>query len=370
MPSQPPGSRGKEHKVRVTEKLEAFGRNILRHVKKLPKAIVDKLVQGVFSEKDKIIKKPLELKGSLVSLYKSTGEREVNWVFYDRAGFSRRRVTIPLSAGSGKDGFVVDYLLTGDAHNISLLPTIVAAALRRQMDAISSKIKPEDLRFKKKVAYSKLAIVIVLDTSLSMQYLIGELSRALLDFKMAAWRRRDKVGLIVCSGGEAKVLFSPTNNLNTIKRNLVRIRFGGSTPLADGMLKAVKLLNIEKIRDPETLPLVLIISDGLANEPLKYDIPTEIYEVCPIVGAADVIYAAYRYRRARIPTIVINPIHEPDEAMFYGWNPTKIMEYVARVTNGIYIGLKEGKERGQAEKIFKLIFSAVNSIIRDQARRR
>ena len=134
------------------------------------------------------------------------------------------------------------------------------------------------------------------------------------------------------------------------------------------MLKALNLLKLEKMKDPDILPLVLIISDGLANEPLKTKIPDEIYNICPIVGAADVIYVAYRYKRLRIPTIIINPLHEPDDDTYFGWSPTKVLEYTARVTKGIYIGLRKRKEKDYPEKVFKLIFSAVNTIIKSQIR--
>ena len=206
--------------------------------------------------------------------------------------------------------------------------------------------------------------MIVLDTSLSMKHLLSGLFKAIINLKFAAWRKRDKVGLVICSGDEAKVLVPPTNNINIIKRNIVRIRLGGGTPLADGMFKALEIVRLEKTKDPDVIPLVIIISDGLANASLKRKIPEDIYEICPIVGAADAIYVAYKYRRQKIPTIVINPLHEPDAEPFLGWNPTMVLERIARITKGIYIGLDPMRQKDVAQKVFDTIFSAINSIIK------
>src|SRR5262249_48066319 len=46
-------------------------------------------------------------------------------------------------------------------------------------------------------------------------------------------------------------------------------RTGGRTPLAEGLVRAHRLLAAERLRDPKRRPLVVVLTDGRATVPLR-----------------------------------------------------------------------------------------------------
>jgi magnesium chelatase subunit D len=46
---------------------------------------------------------------------------------------------------------------------------------------------------------------------------------------------------------------------------LRRLSTGGRTPLADGLLRARKVLAVERLRDPRRRPLLVLVTDGRAT---------------------------------------------------------------------------------------------------------
>ena len=362
IPASPDSTRKrKKGRARLSEKLEVFGKMIYRKVKKIPKTKFDKLVRGGVSKREKVIEYPLRVSGPGIYPLQPGVYKRVSWISIPRSSVNRRRILVTASPGSGKDGFVID-AIAGKRGDISLFRTIISAIIKGHIRDRKPLIRYDDLKIAVKKTYSRLIILVVLDTSTSMKYMLPWLIRAIIKLKLLAWRKRDKVGLIVCSGKEAEVLVYPTTNINIIMRKFRYIKLGGSTPLADGMLKALYIIKRERLRNPDIMPLVVLISDGLANIPLKREIPEGIYDICPIRGFADTIYMAKLYRRERIPTIVINPLHEPGAQMVYGWNPTKLLHIISRITKGIYIGIPPRMPAQDYKKILESIFSAINSL--------
>jgi len=115
----------------------------------------------------------------------------------------------------------------------------------------------------------------------------------------------------------------------------------GYTPLASGMLKAWEVLKEAKRRDSSTVPVMVIITDGSANVPLKRSIETgegrEIEEVQVIVreyedtAVKDVMSISKMIKREGIHAIVINTNPHLFGRETYGFLVTKI---IASITNG------------------------------------
>ncbi len=80
-----------------------------------------------------------------------------------------------------------------------------------------------------------------------------------------AYQRRDKVGVVTFRGTDAQVALPPTSSVDAAVARLKKLRTGGRTPLADGLLKAHKVLTVEKLRDPRRRPLLVVVTDGRAT---------------------------------------------------------------------------------------------------------
>ena len=134
-------------------------------------------------------------------------------------------------------------------------------------------------------------------------------------------------------------------------------------PLATGMLKAWEVLKEAKRRDPSTIPLMVIITDGNANVPLRRSLETgeirHIDEVQVIVreyeemATTDVISVSKIIKREGIQTIVINTNPHVYGRDTYGFLVTSL---IASITNGSHhtigrIATKEEIVKNMVENI-------------------
>lgn len=57
---------------------------------------------------------------------------------------------------------------------------------------------------------------------------------------------RDRVCVIAVQGKKAKVVIHPTTNIYIVQRAIRELPIGGSSPLADGLLKGLQIIRHEK----------------------------------------------------------------------------------------------------------------------------
>jgi magnesium chelatase subunit D len=89
---------------------------------------------------------------------------------------------------------------------------------------------------------------------------------AILSLLLDAYRRRDKVGLVTFRGVGAEIVLPPTRSVDAAASRLDEIPAGGRTPLAAGLLEAMRVIRREQIRDPRTRPLLVVVTDGRATD--------------------------------------------------------------------------------------------------------
>lgn len=162
-------------------------------------------------------------------------------------------------ARSGERGFEV------------ALEASLRAAARR--GAGSGGIIGADLHKKIRRRWRYPLIVFVVDASESMGE--GAVTRmaaakgAVLALLREAYVERCRVALVAFHGERAEVLLPPTRSIALARERLRRLPIGGATPLADGLWSAWRLIRRERARFPGARPLLVVISDGEANVPLK-----------------------------------------------------------------------------------------------------
>ncbi len=129
-----------------------------------------------------------------------------------------------------------------------------------------------DLRRKVFQHRQKALIVFVIDASESMGE--GTLERmkaakgAVLGLLTGAYQNRDQVALVAFREQQATVLLRPTSSVLLAQQQLRKLPLGGATPFADGLWQAWQLIRIERQKQPNLQPLLVIVSDGEANVPL------------------------------------------------------------------------------------------------------
>ncbi len=128
-------------------------------------------------------------------------------------------------------------------------------------------IEPWDVRDKVRETKTGSLILFVVDASGSMgaQRRMVAVKGAILSLLLDAYQRRDRVGLIAFRGTTAQVLLPPTASVDLAQVHLREMPTGGRTPLSRGLLMALEVVEAEKMKDRNVLPLLVLLSDGRAN---------------------------------------------------------------------------------------------------------
>ena len=128
-------------------------------------------------------------------------------------------------------------------------------------------IEPWDVREKVRETKTGSLILFVVDASGSMgaQRRMVAVKGAILSLLLDAYQRRDKVGLIAFRGTGAQVLLPPTSSVDLAHTLLQQMPTGGRTPLSRGLLLAMEVIETERQKDRNVLPLLVVLSDGRAN---------------------------------------------------------------------------------------------------------
>ncbi len=196
-----------------------------------------------------------------------------------RGGGRRSRTRTQLKRGR----YVWAEASPGDARDLALDATLRAAApYQRERRAQSSagpalRLRPQDYQRKVRIRRAANLILFVVDASWSMA--VSERMQAtkgaILSLLTDAYQRRDRVGLIVFRGDRATLVLPPTNSVELAQRYLSNLPVGGKTPLSAGLWLALKTVQEEKLRRPDTRPLLVILTDGAGNVSMGEQSPKE-----------------------------------------------------------------------------------------------
>ncbi|MFE9750769.1 putative cobaltochelatase [Saccharothrix saharensis] len=159
---------------------------------------------------------------------------------------------------------------TVDGTGLHLVGTLAAAAPHQAARGRSGpglRLRGEDLRLSVREGKEGNLVLFVVDASGSMaaRQRMSAVSGAVVSLLRDAYQRRDKVGVVTFRGREAQVALPPTNSVDAAAARLRSLRTGGRTPLADGLLRAHRVLAAERVRDPRRRPLLVLLTDGRAT---------------------------------------------------------------------------------------------------------
>ena len=202
------------------------------------------------------------------------------------------------------------YIQARPAHersdDIAFDATIRAAApyqLRRQSSQNGStafSIHKSDLHRKVRVRRAANLILFVVDASWSMAAAerMAATKGAIMSLLRDAYQHRDQVGLVVFQKDRARLALRPTSSVDLAEGALKEIPVGGKTPLSSGLLLAYRVISRELRLNPDTMPLLILLTDGAGNVAMTDLTPRE-----------EALRTARLLRRKQIRSIVINMEH-------------------------------------------------------------
>jgi len=153
-------------------------------------------------------------------------------------------------------------------HVTASIASAVAAGSTLAEGVPRVRIRPEDVREKLYERNVPLTAIIVLDLSDSMTLVRMEFARALSRLYRELSSKRDRIGVVALRDMDAFVVHPPTTDVAKVARLLGRLSVSGLTPLASGLMLALALARAERLRDPDSDPLVIVLTDGYPNVPL------------------------------------------------------------------------------------------------------
>ena len=207
-----------------------------------------------------------------------------------RRALGRRNVTI---TDSSAGRYVGSRMPKGKASGLALDATLRAAAPHQverwaaSDSQIAVLIEPWDIRDKVRESKSGSLVLFVVDASGSMgaQRRMVAVKGAIMSLLLDAYQRRDRVGMISFRGTSASLVLPPTNSVDLAQIHLQEMPTGGRTPLSAGLFKALEVIETERIKDRDVLPLLVLLSDGRGNVALGQDSPLdEAYAAAGIIG--------------------------------------------------------------------------------------
>jgi magnesium chelatase subunit D len=160
----------------------------------------------------------------------------------------------------------------GTVTKLHLTDTVLAAAphqVARGRSGPALRIAREDLRQATVEGREGNLVLFVVDASGSMgsRARMGAVKGAVLSLLLDAYQRRDKVGLVTFRGAGSELALPPTWSVEAAAARLSDLPTGGRTPLAAGLLRAHEVLRVERVRDPQRRPLLVVVTDGRATGP-------------------------------------------------------------------------------------------------------
>lgn len=163
---------------------------------------------------------------------------------------------------------------TVEGSGVHLTATLTAAAPHQSARGRSGPglvLRRDDLRHVIREGKESNLVLFAVDASGSMaaRERMSAVSGAVISLLRDAYQRRDKVGVVTFRRDTAEIVLPPTSSVDAAASRMRRLSTGGRTPLADGLLKARKVITTERMRDPRRRPLLVLLTDGRATVPFN-----------------------------------------------------------------------------------------------------
>lgn len=200
---------------------------------------------------------------------------------------------------SGKNGSPITSRLPAGNPDLALDATIRAASphqATRPRSQLAVSIREDDLRERVRVGKVSASCVFLVDASGSMgaRRRMEAAKGAILSLLLDSYQQRDRIGMVAFRGERADILLPLSRSVDLARKSLTDLPTGGKTPLCEGIWKAIEVIDREQRKNGDTVPVMVLISDGRANVSRGGDVRAELRT------------AAHELRSRGVHTVVID----------------------------------------------------------------
>lgn len=184
-----------------------------------------------------------------------------------------------------------------DPPDIALTATLRAAApyqAARERHGLAISVQKRDLREKvreKKIAHTILFLVDASGSMGARQRMVA-VKGTILSLLTDAYQKRDRVGLMVFRGSDARLLLPPTRSPELAVKLLRALPTGGMTPLTKGIASASELLTRGRYSSTCENRSLVILTDGRVNVAWKGGKPPyeELWDLARSLAGSGIRY--------------------------------------------------------------------------------
>jgi magnesium chelatase subunit D len=195
------------------------------------------------------------------------------------AAWSRRGATVGHREYDGTGVHVTASVLTAVADPSTLHGRTAGDRLR---------LEPAHLRSPIRIGREGNLVVFCVDLSGSMtaRRRLDAVGTACASLLRDSYQRRDRVAVVAARGSDAEVVVPPTRSSYIAGRRLSGARTGGRTPLAEGLLTSLAVVDRARHTDSRRRPLLVVVTDGRATS--GADAPRRAWDAAARVRARGV----------------------------------------------------------------------------------
>jgi len=256
-----------------------------------------------------------------------------------RKGSGRRSI---VKTGELQGRYARHTISKGKPRDIAFDATLRAAApyqRLRDKNGLALAIKEYDLREKIREKRTGCTILFVVDASGSMgaEKRMEAVKGAIMSLLTDAYEKRDSVGMVAFRKEDAELILGITRSVDLAHKKLEALPTGGKTPLSLGMYRGYEVLKAAIKKDPDIIPVMVLVSDGRGNVSFQGDDPHK-----------EALEMAEKISLEGIQTIVIDT--EQDYIKLH------LAEEIAKRMDASYYKLEDLK----ADEIFTLVKDNIN----------
>lgn len=253
-------------------------------------------------------------------------------------GSGKRCKTI---SDSLKGRYIKSIIPKGKVKDLAFDATLRAAAPYQRLlekNGMAVVIKKEHIREKIREKRVGTSILFTVDASGSMgaHERMKEVKGAIFSLLKDAYEKRDRIGLVAFRKDLAEELLPMTRSIELANKKLKDLPVGGKTPLHKGLEKSYTILQNEKKRNKNIVPVLVLITDGkISVKENSENIFSNLLKFCEEIRESKIKVIVIDSEKGRIKLNMAKDISEKLGGKYYRLEDLKVQSISQVVRDNI-----------------------------------